>query len=112
MEMLLRERGLRGFIDGTEVQPAATAESKDKNEFTRRRDRALSTVYLALDSSVKPLLANIDDPQKAWKTLEANFEPSSKALVGRLFSEFYGAKMVDSESMSVYVARLKDLVRR
>ena len=112
VEMLLRERGVHGFIDDTETAPAVTATAKEKNEFLRRKDRALSTIYLSLDVPVKPLLAGIVDPKEAWTILGTNFEPSSKAMVGRLLTEFYGAKMSSTESMSVYIARLKDLVRR
>ena len=111
MSMLLRDRGLLGIVTGTEVL-RENATPKDVSEFNRRKDKAISIIYRGLEPQIKPIVAHLDDPATAWTTLKDNFEPSSKALIGRLLSDFYGASMEPGENISVYIARLNDLVRQ
>lgn len=109
VEMLLRDKGLFGIVDGVEATPPATATAEIRNAFSRRADKALSIIYRALDQTIKPLIVNIKDPVDAWQKLKDTYEPSCKALIGRLLTEFYNAKMTEGETISVYLARLSDL---
>lgn len=109
IEMLLRDRGLYGIISGTDPEPPETATAGEKASYARKCDKTISIIYRSLESAVKPLIVSLKNPTEAWKKLQENFEPSCKALVGRLLSEFYSATMQEGETVSLYLSRLEDL---
>ncbi|GBN23393.1 hypothetical protein AVEN_57744-1 [Araneus ventricosus] len=80
VQMFLRDRGLFSFVSGIEAPSDQDAEQKEVNDLNRRKKNAISTIYRALDSSIKRLITNAKDPSKAWKILHET-EPSSKATL-------------------------------
>lgn len=118
MEMLLCHEGLYGFIDGTEVSPIKvtktdgtpgdeSASSKDIVNFNRRKQKAVSTIAMSIEPEQQNLIMGIHDPKEMWDMLKAAFEPASRARIAHLRAEFMKIKFEDSESMAVFLGRLK-----
>ncbi|GFY21321.1 retrovirus-related Pol polyprotein from transposon TNT 1-94 [Trichonephila clavipes] len=85
------ERGSWSFIEGTEPPlDETTATRRDKSENKQRHDRALATIYYG-----------------------EQFEPVSRAAVIRLLDEFFSIKFnPDTESIAVFIARIRKLIER
>ena len=53
MKLVLMERGLHGFITGTEVPPAETATAQVKNAYQLKSDKANSLIALSVEKTYK-----------------------------------------------------------
>ncbi|KAG8185422.1 hypothetical protein JTE90_018641 [Oedothorax gibbosus] len=80
VKMVLMDKGLSGFIDGTETL-AADATEKEKLQFS---SKALATVFLSQEDNQKDLIGEADDPSEAWKLLEDISKPKSRARIAAL----------------------------
>ncbi|GFX55763.1 copia protein [Trichonephila clavipes] len=114
MKFLLIERGCWSFIEGTEVPlDETTATRRDKSEYKQRQDRALATIYYGIDEQYRTLISSTTSPSKAWIILKEQFEPVSRAFVIRLLDEFFSIKFnPDTESIAVFIARIRKMVKR
>ncbi|GBM71638.1 hypothetical protein AVEN_269190-1 [Araneus ventricosus] len=57
MEMLLCYEGLFGFIEGTEEEPTGDKVSeKDKIEFRRHKQKAISTIVMGINEEQQNLI--------------------------------------------------------
>ena len=54
MKLVLMERELWGFVQGTETKPGDTAEAVAKNAFRLRSDKAYSLIALSVKGLTKP----------------------------------------------------------
>ncbi|GFX20324.1 f-box only protein 38 [Trichonephila clavipes] len=83
------ERGCWSFIEGTELPlDETTATRRDKSEYKQRQDRALAS------------------------TTE-QFESVSRASIIRLLDELFSIKFnPDTESIAVFIARIRKMVKR
>ena len=54
MKLVLMERGLWGFVQGTETKPGYTAEAAAKNAFRLRSNKAYSLIALSVTGLTKP----------------------------------------------------------
>ncbi|GFW05577.1 f-box only protein 38 [Trichonephila clavipes] len=90
MKFLLMERGCCSFIEGTELP-------LDETTATRQRT----------------LISSSTSPSKAWIILKEQFEPVYRASVIRLLDEFFSIKFnPDTESIAVFIARIRKMVER
>ena len=69
--MALVREGLWGIVAGTETIPAAEDEAGSRAKFIARRDRALATIVLAVDTKLLYLLGEPTDPVDVWTKLQA-----------------------------------------
>ncbi|GFX71570.1 f-box only protein 38 [Trichonephila clavipes] len=91
MKFLLMERGCWSFIEGTEPPLDETTAT--------RRDKTLTYSTTSLF--------------KAWIILKEQFEPVSRASVIRRLDEFFSNKFnPDTESIAVFIARIRKMVER
>ena len=60
--MALVKEGLWGFISGTEDCPDQETEAEKHKRYLARKDRALATIVLAIDTSLLYLLGDPQDP--------------------------------------------------
>lgn len=126
IEMLLCHEGLWGFIDGTEPTspPEVAATTKDElpagvttvsrreADYNRRKQKAASTIALAIEPQQQNLIMGLHDPKQMWEVLKSAFEPSSRARIAHLRSEFMKLKFDPSETMAVFISRLKQAADR
>ena len=73
--MLLMKQGVWKIVDGTEVAPDDNMAAL--NKFNDRRDKALSTLVLAVEPSLLYLLGDPQDPVDVWKKLCDQFQKKS-----------------------------------
>ena len=72
--MTLIKKGLWNIVNGTEVGPGEDASVETRTKFATRRDRALATIVLSVETSLLYLLSDPEDPVVVWKKLEAQFQ--------------------------------------
>ncbi|GFQ68441.1 f-box only protein 38 [Trichonephila clavata] len=114
MKFLLIKRGSWSFTEGTEPPlDETTATRRDKSEYKQRQDRTLATIYYGIDEQYKTLISSTTSSSKAWIILKEQFEPISRAAVIRLLDEFFSIKFnPDTESIAVFIARIRKMVER
>ena len=118
MAMLLRERTLYGFVVPPSHEeyvacPNSTVEAASpgvKAKYLARRAQALSTIFLGVSESVKPLLHSYDTPYEAWQKLEDVFTPKTMARIGYLHRSFVSMKMSETETMAQWTSRVQNAV--
>ncbi|GIY31467.1 uncharacterized protein CEXT_692101 [Caerostris extrusa] len=84
MRFLLMDRGCWSFI---EPKLEETSTRRERSEYKQRQDRAFSAIYYGMDDQHKTLLSSLKDAVEAWKLLQEQLEPKSRAsVIGRVFS--------------------------
>ena len=100
----LMKEGLWRIVTGEEVAPGCSEAERAK--FAARRDRALATVVLSIDTS---LLYLIGDPVVVWKKLADQFE--KKTLVTRLDlrRKLHSLRLKDGDSAQEHIKVMTEL---
>ena len=106
VQLLLMERDLWGFIEGTEVEPKATEtdkKEKEIKEYLKRSRKAYTTIALSVSKSLQVHIKQTTDPKKAWDLLQSQFEFVSVSQVVRLSRAFYAATMQESDDLLAHI---------
>ena len=74
IKLVVMERGLWGFVEGTETAPGASATATARNAYRLRLDKAYSLIALSVDKSLQVHICSTTDPRAAWETLQKQFE--------------------------------------
>lgn len=112
-KILLMDRGLWGFVSETEPELETTSTAKEVQQYNLRKDRSFTTIYYATSPEIRQLIVGETEGCKAWKTLKDYYEPVSKARIIQLLDEFFNMRFkADSESVGLFCARLKAIVKR
>ncbi|CAI7785754.1 unnamed protein product [Closterium sp. NIES-54] len=109
-QVLMMERGLWGFFDGTEKKPddeSGIAAWKKKNH--KAFATLISRIGINLVSLVRMCIQLEASAHEAWKRLETI--PVNKNLHGKILARnaFYMVKMRAGESMHEYATRVEEL---
>ena len=72
--MALMKKGLWRIVTGEETAPTGSDTEAEQAKFTARKDRALATVVLSVNTSLLYLLGEPEDPVVMWKKLGDQFE--------------------------------------
>ena len=70
--MALMKEGLWKIVTEEETEPTTGAAEIAK--FRSRRDKALATIVLSVDTALLYLISNPEDPAAVWKKLANQFE--------------------------------------
>lgn len=81
--MALLRDNLWFIVSGNETPPE-TANTDKYAKFIARRDRASTTIVLAMETSLLYLVGDLEDPVTTWKKLENNFQKKTWAKKLRL----------------------------
>ena len=73
-QMALMREGLWSIVNATEIPPADGADDATKQKYEARKDRALATIVLSIDTSLLYLLGEPKDPVEVWGKLENQFQ--------------------------------------
>ena len=76
--MALMKENLWSIVSGTEVVPAGS-EAQKLAKFEARRDRALATIVLSVDTSLLHLLGDLEDSVIARKRQSDQFQKNTWA---------------------------------
>ena len=108
---LLLVKDLWGLIDGSEVL-RDDASAQQRADFTKRTQKAFSTIVMSISSSQLYLITLCEDPARAWVTLRNHFEHDT--LVNKLLlkKKYFRMKMRESTSMEVHIKTMKELTDR
>ena len=72
IKLVLMERGLWGFVEGTENAPNSTATDAVRNVYRLRSDKAYSLIALSVDKSLQVHISSTIDPRGAWEFYKNN----------------------------------------
>ena len=126
---LLMERGLWGFVTGSEVRPEIVEEKKNAdgvvtnadekrqsqdllNKYNLRSDKAFSTIALNIESDLQIHIASKNTPKEAWDTLQNHCEFVSVTQMVRLTRRFYAAKMEEGDDMMKHITEMTTLAQQ
>eukprot|EP00794_Sanderia_malayensis_P009008 gene9008-9970_t len=112
IKLVLMERGLWGFSQGTEDPPSATESQAVRNAFQLRSDKAYSLIALSVSKALQVHIMSTTDPATAWKTLQEHFEFISVAQVVRLNRKFYAANMKEGENLLEHITYMTSLAEQ
>ena len=112
IKLVLMERGLWGFIAGTETAPAETATVQVRNAHRLRSDKAYSLIALSLDKSLQVHITSTTDPRIAWETLQKQFEFISITQIVRLNRKFYAATMKEGTDIIDHLTYMTSLAEQ
>ena len=117
VQLVLMERDLWGFIEGTETKPEATQDDKKEKEikeFLKRSRKAYTTIALSVHKSLQIHVKSTTDPKKAWDNLKDQFSFVSVSQIVRLNRTFYAATMNENDEMLdhiTYMTTVADQLR-
>ena len=68
------ERGLWGFVDGTETTTGFSAAATVQSAYCVCSDKAYSLIALSVHKSLQVRIFSTTDPREAWEILRKHFE--------------------------------------
>ena len=80
-----------------------------RDNFSRLRDTALSSILLSIDDSCISPVIRMRNPTDFWKTLRAMFEKVSEARTDAYLTQLQRLKMNDNEKVMELVNRQTNL---
>ena len=111
IKLVLMERGLWGFIAGTETAPAETATVQVRNAYRLRSGKGYSLIALSVDKSLQVHITSTTDPRIAWETLQKQFAFVSITQIVRLNRKFYAATMKEGTDIIDYLMYMTSLAK-
>ena len=105
VRMILMKHGVWRIVNGTEVAPNEN-NLVALNKFNDRKDKALSTIVLAVEPSLLYLLGDPQDPVVVWNKLCNQFQKktwSNKMLLRR---KLLSLKPKENESIQTYMKEM------
>ena len=112
IKLVLMERGLWGFVEGTENAPNSTATDAVRNAYRLRSDKAYSLIALSVDKSLQVHVSSPIDPRAAWEILQKQFECVSIAQIVRLNRKFYAATMKEGTDLMEHLTYMTSLAEQ
>ena len=112
MKLVLMERGLWGFINGTEQQPAEDATAQVKSVYQLKSDKAYSLIALSVDKNIQVHISTTTDPLGAWDVLRKQFEFVSITQIVRLNRRFYAATMKEDGDIMEHITYMTTLAEQ
>ena len=115
MKLVLMERGLWGYAQGTEDPPVTTDDDKKEKEikeYKLKLEKAYSTIALSVSKRLQVHITDTDDPKKAWDTLEKLFNFVSVPEIVRVNRAFYAATMTEGADLNEHLTKMQELANR
>ena len=109
--MVLIKEGLWGIVNKTEDCPDQTTEADKYAKYMARRDRALATIVLAVDTSLLYLIGDPEDPAIVWEQLTRQFQKKTWANKLCLRKKLYSMKLEEGGSMKDHIKSMTEIFR-
>ena len=106
--MALMKENLWSIVSGNEGAPAAT-EAEKLAKFEARRDKALATIVLSVDTSLLYLLGDPEDPVIVWKQLSEQFQKKTWANKLSLRRRLNNLQLQDEDSVKDHVKSMTEI---
>lgn len=105
--MALMREGLWGIVTGEETRPTTGADQIAK--FRSRRDKALATIVLSVDTALLYLITNPEDPHIVWKKLADQFEKKTWATRLDLRRKLHSLRLRDRDPAHDHIKAMTEL---
>ena len=102
-KMALMKEGLWKIVTGEEVAPT------EQSKFTARKDRALASIVLSVDTSLLYLINDPTDPVVVWGKLAGQFEKKTWATRLDLRRKLHSLQLKDGESAQTHIKVMTEL---
>lgn len=102
-------RELYGYVDGSVTQPT---EEPAKANYTKKLNKALSLIVLAVSDELLYLITECDSPKAAWEALSKHFERDTLANKMFLKKRYFRSVMSESSTIEQHLKFMKDLTDR
>lgn len=112
MKHLLIAKGYFGIVDGTEREPATSAEDKVKESFKQRSEQAFSILVLSVSSEMIYMISECATANEAWDKLGKHFERDSLSNKIFLKKKYFRSEMKESESLTNHLKNMKQITDR
>ena len=112
IKLVLMERGLWGFVSGTEEQPGEDATAQVINAYRLKSDKAYSLIALSVNKNIQVHISTTTDPLKAWEILQKPFEFVSITQIVRLTRRFYAATMKEDGDLMEHITYMTSLAEQ
>ena len=106
--MALLKQGVWRIVEGTEAPPDEYDEVNFR-KYNDRKDRALSTIVLAVETSLLYLLGEPQDPQEVWNKLCDQFQRKTWANKLNLRRRLYSLRLKDDEPVQNHVKQMVEI---
>ena len=83
-----------------------------QNDYDKCVGVVLGMIYLLIDLSLKPLVANLESPAEAYKAICACYETNETSQLIQYHSELFTLKMDTDEDLHVHFNQINTLVRQ
>ena len=103
------ERGLWGFVQGTENAPNSTATDAVQNAYRLRSDKAYSLITVSVGKSLQVYISSTTDPHAAWEILQNQFECVPIVQIVRLSRKFYAPTMKEGTDLMEHLTYMTSL---
>ena len=100
-KMALMKKGLWRIVTGEETAPTGSAGEQSK--FAARKDQALATIVLSIDTSLLYLIPDPQDPVVVWGKLANQFEKKTWATRLDLRRKLHSLQLKDGESAQTHI---------
>ena len=106
----LMKDSLWGIVNGTESDPGSSErEAEAHKKFVSRRDRALATIVLSVETSLLYLIGDPEDPVAVWKKLQDQFQKKTWANKLELRRKLYSLRLKDGESVQEHIKAMTEV---
>ena len=105
--MALMKEGLWKIVTEEETEPTTGAAEIAK--FRSRRDKALATIVLSVDTALLYLISNPEDPAGVWKKLANQFEKKTWATRLDLRRRLHSMRLKDGDSAQEHIKTMTEL---
>ena len=106
-KMLMLKEGLWKIVDGTEVAP----EGGDaRTKFETRRDKALGTLMLLLDTSLLYLVEGLNNPSEVWAKLRDQFCKKTWANKLEVRKKLHSRILREGGSVQEHICQMTELL--
>ena len=112
MKLVLMERGLWGFAQGTETLPGQTEAPAVRYAYKLKSDKAYSLIALSVSKSLQAHIMSTTDPAEAWNTLQKQFEFISITQIVRLNRKFYAASVKEGDNLMEHITYMTSLAEQ
>ncbi|KAK3746619.1 hypothetical protein QZH41_003126 [Actinostola sp. cb2023] len=106
--MALIKENLWSIVSGTEVAPAET-EVEKFTKFVVRRNRALATIVLSVNTSLLYLLGDPVDPVVVWKKLSEQFQKKTWANKLSLRRRLIKLRLQEGDSVKGHIKSITEI---
>ena len=100
------KEGLWRIVTGEE---SSTGSEAERAKFAARRDRALATIVLSVDTSLLYLVGNPEDPVVVWRKLADQFEKKTWATRLDLRRKLHSLRLKDGDSAQDHIKVMTEL---